>query len=793
MRRTIRYHLKKTLTLLVFTILACGVSSGQSAKKLIKEATKLNKGRRYEEAISKLDHALKLDAANAKGFAQRGYAYDKLDSTEAAAADFAMATTLDRKNEDYFYEAGRLHNDLEKHKEAVVFLAYALNLDKHHDLAYHEKIEAHMALRDFYMALEESENAIKRDKTALNFYYRALASDSLQDYQKASYNYGRAMKMDKTLEEAYVGKGFALVHLKKLDQAEEVCEDLLRINPKNTGAYFCRSKVQFEKGHYNQAIVDLSTVTKFEPENTVALLRRGKLYQELNQHANAIADYNKVLQLKEDYYQVYYLRGKSYEALNNFERAIKDYETLRTLAPYDKQAAALHEKAVEKLFELHREADVPEFYFTQPLERVLNGAFVFEVNQGKTEVEISGWTKDASKITSISINGDQIDVVKDTVNPEICTKISVDGLSQLTVEVEDIYDNVLVKTYEVVRTETDPPGIKIIAPVASDDGEIYLTSDEPILYIEGHIEDKSLLNLILIDGVNASFNTQVLNPSFTASIDISNKDQITLRAEDEYGNESTKTYTLNREGAQLSEKNPMGKTWVVFIENSTYSSFASLDGPSKDVSVMRGALSNYEVHNVIVKKDMTKDNMERFFSIELRDMVRSNHVNSLLVWYAGHGKFINDVGYWIPTDSERDDEFSYFNINQLKAGLQGFSKFLTHTLVITDACESGPSFFQAMRGTDADRRCDDYTATAFKSSQVFSSAGYELASDNSQFTKTFAKSLQGNVNYCIPIDQIVDNVNDAADRSNQQKAQFGTIQGMEDENGTFFFVKKSEH
>ena len=60
--------------------------------------------------------------------------------------------------------------------------------------------------------------------------------------------------MDKTLEEAYVGKGFALVHLKKLDQAEEVCESLLKINPKNTGAYFCRSKVQFEKGHFNQAI-----------------------------------------------------------------------------------------------------------------------------------------------------------------------------------------------------------------------------------------------------------------------------------------------------------------------------------------------------------------------------------------------------------------------------------------------------------------------------------------------------------------------------------------------------------
>ena len=468
-----------------------------------------------------------------------------------------------------------------------------------------------------------------------------------------------------------------------------------------------------------------------------------RLYQELNQHANAIADYNKVLQLNEQYYKAYYLRGRSYEALNKFERAIKDYETLRSLAPYDQQAAELHEKAIEKLFELHREDDVPEFYFTQPRERNDKASFIFEIHQGATEAEISGWTKDASSINYISVNGEKVAFVKDTANPEICTKIPVEGLNEITVEVQDVYDNILIKKYQVVWTETDPPLIKIIAPVTSDAGEIYLTSDEPILYVEGRIDDKSPMTMILVDGVNASFSTQTLNPSFTASIDVSNKDQIIIRAEDIYGNESTQTYTLNREGALLSEKNPMGKTWVVFIENSTYNSFASLDGPSKDVSVMRGALSNYEVHNVIVKKDMTKDKMERFFSIELRDMVRSNHVNSLLVWYAGHGKFINDVGYWIPTDSKRDDEFSYFNINQLKAGLQGFSKYLTHTLVITDACESGPSFFQAMRGTDGDRRCDDYTATAFKSSQVFSSAGYELASDNSQFTKTFGEIATG--------------------------------------------------
>ena len=67
-------------------------------KKLVKEATKLNKERRYEEAIDKLDHALKLDASNAKGFAQRGLAHDQLEKTEAAAKDYAMASFIGWQN-----------------------------------------------------------------------------------------------------------------------------------------------------------------------------------------------------------------------------------------------------------------------------------------------------------------------------------------------------------------------------------------------------------------------------------------------------------------------------------------------------------------------------------------------------------------------------------------------------------------------------------------------------------------------------------------------------------------------
>jgi hypothetical protein len=161
-----------------------------------------------------------------------------------------------------------------------------------------------------------------------------------------------------------------------------------------------------------------------------------------------------------------------------------------------------------------------------------------------------------------------------------------------------------------------------------------------------------------------------------------------------------------------------------------------------------------------------------------------------MFWYAGHGKFVNDVGYWIPVDATRDDEFTYFNINALRASMQGYPKTLTHTLVITDACESGPTFYQAMRATTEEKSCDDWRSTRFKSSQVLSSAGYEQASDQSQFTRTFANSLLNNTTSCIPIDKIVTQVTVAVSQSGMQRPKFGKITGLEDEGGTFFFVAK---
>lgn len=64
---------------------------------------------------------------------------------------------------------------------------------------------------------------------------------------------------------------------------------------------------------------------------------------------------------------------------------------------------------------------------------------------------------------------------------------------------------------------------------------------------------------------------------------------------------------------------------MVFIENSDYQNFAALQGPPKDASLITGVLEDdYQVLPVKRIRNQTKQEMEKFFSIDLRDEVRAN-------------------------------------------------------------------------------------------------------------------------------------------------------------------------
>lgn len=777
----------KTLICFLIAFLFTFGAYGQNAKKFFHTGEDFLKAGNYKDAITQFTSALSINPNYKDAYYMRALTYELTGDFQKAIDDLNRDVVFEPKNEELHYHLGVDYYKLQKYPEALNALHKATFLSHKFMEAYQQKILVLIAMDQSFNALKVTDTTLALASNAKNYYLLGVVTERLNSLQKAESAYIKSIKEDKKFIDAYIALASLQVNLNKTDEAMNNCKEALKLDPNSKAALVTQSKVFLKKQDYRNAIDDISRAIVLNPNDEEMFFTRGLYYQEFSQHQNAINDFNKVISMNPKNAEALYKRATSYEEISDFKAAIKDYQALEGISENDAKAKLLLKNSQARLFELNRENNNPVIVLQTPLPK---DKFIIELPNNKNTVRIQGTANDQSDISFIKINNQDVPFKKVNGQYEFAADITLDSTGMISIAASDVYKNIEKMNFSIKRTEVDPPKVNIMAPLASDNGEIYIDNNEPNLYIEGKITDESLIKSILIEGVSASFKLDELNPSFSANISINNKSKFSVVATDIYGNDKTYNFTLNREGANLNGGNPMGKTWVVFIENSNYHTFATLEGPTKDVSLMKAALAKYQVHNIIHKKDMSKEQMEKFFSIDLRDLIRSNRVNTLLIWYAGHGKFINETGYWIPVDANRDDEFTYFNINFLKASLQSYATLLNHTLVITDACESGPTFFQAMRSALKERSCDDWQATRLKSSQVFSSAGYELAQDNSQFTKTFANLLASNPNACIPIESIVLKVSSTISQSIQQKPKFGKISGLTDEDGTFFFIAR---
>jgi tetratricopeptide (TPR) repeat protein len=781
--------MKKKILLIAAIIALVTLSSYGQARKYYKAGQDFVEGMRYEDAIAQFTIAISLDPAKTDFYYARGQAYELLVKYTEARADYEKVLVFDPKNVDALISLATVCNKTAKYDEALKLLNHASALEIRNSKIYPEKVITLISLKRYDRALQASDTAIIIKDSPMDYYYRGVIFRDLSNNFRARKELEKAIQKDKTLAEPRLLLAEILLE-SDLQEAMLQVNEVLRTDERNTEAYLIRSKIYKKKLDYPSAINDISKNILIDPNNPDFYYERGISYQEFNQHPNAISDFTKYIALRDSSAEGYSSRAKSYEETGNLEKAIEDYAKIAVLFQYKPEYKEMLDNAQNRLYVLNKEEEAPEVSLVNPL--AVNDTIT--VRGDKSEMLITGKIKEKSKIKSFLINEKEVPLVQKKNEYEFLANVDITGIDKLSIQAIDDYNNKKDLSFNIIRTEINLPKVSIVSPYTSEGGEVFLDSEVPNIAIQGRITDESQIRSIRVGDIKASYNDTELNPVFSATLNVGNINKFNVVAEDIYGNKITTEFVLNREGSEISASNPMGKTWVVFIENSGYKFWPALDGAIKDVNTIRAALANYQIHNIIHLKDMTKKQMEDYFTIDLRNLVRQNQVKSLLVWYAGHGKYLNDAGYWVPVDAERDNEYSYFNIGTLKNGLLTYSS-LVHTLVVSDACESGPGFYTATRSAVEIPTCSNTMATGSKSAQVFSSTGYstgalEKASDNSKFTKTFADKLVANSNACIPIETIVDEVTKVVSTGKGQKPKFGNIQGMEEMGGTFFFIKK---
>jgi len=783
--------MKKIILLISAIILSVTNINAQSAKKLLRAGKTQLKENQVEQASQSFTKALEMDPNMVDAYVLRAKTYTILGDQEKAIKDLDIVNKLDPKDEESWLKNANLNYTKEDYKKASEKYASYLNIESKDLSIYSRQIQCLIIIEDYNKALFFAKKKQDVKETAQGFYEVANLEYILKNYPAAEKSFRKAIALNSNNIKFHNGLAIDLYVQNKYDACIYETNEVFRRDKNNKQAFLTRAKAYHKKIEYTRAIDDMSKVIVLYSSDDDFLDNlnfRGDLYLEFSQHMNAIGDYSRVIGKDPDNTYALYKRAQAYEEITRSDEAIKDLTKVIAIAG---TGALVSEEVLNdsktKLYGLKRESEDPIVTISGDGITDNNIRVTFD----KNEVEINIKAEDENSIESLAIDGEEVMIQDNSGLVNVSRVIDITDKEKINITSKDTYGNESSTPFYIYRVENDPPAVSFSTPYATENNELILDSgmDDSRVYFKGNIDDQSLIKSISIDGVLIPFNTEELNPVFESYINLQDKTRLTIKVIDIYDNEFKQEYFLNREQALYADSSPMGKTWVVFLENSDYISFASLDGPGKDVQLMKSALSNYQVHNIIHKRNFTKEQMSRFFSIELRDLIKGQNVNSLIIWYAGHGKSLNETGYWIPVDAKRNDEFSYYSITNLKASMQVYAGDLTHTLVITDACESGPSFYQAMRSDVVVRDCGDESAIKFKSSQVFSSAGYELASDNSQFTKTFANSLVNNTNTCIPIEQIVLNVGSSVEKDNQQKPQFGKIEGLEDENGSFFFIK----
>jgi len=781
----------------------------QTAKEYYKLGVDAEKKGNYKEAVKNFTTAINLKPDYNEAYFERGNANFMLKQFELSLPDYIYLHRLSPLNENYIIKAALNYMELKRWSDAqnMLMKLEADDLNLHIAEAKIKMAQCKIMLKNFEDAvqyLSESISIFEQDDQI--YYYKGIASDSLKDYQTGAICFAKSIEINDqkllkksintqtydSLKSIYlISLGYTQMCMFDYTGAKDSYTKAIKLNPKKAELYLNRAIICFQQNELNQALLDLNQCETLNLKTYNYYYTKAKVLKKAGQFNLAI-DNLETIAKQDTAYHSKILKGQCLESIGKFEEAQVAYKDASFKVPADKQKemeAAL-KRIRNRVYELKRENDAPVLSIISPALEIDHKLLI---PKNLEFVEIKGRITDKSLIKSIYLNDLEADYLKDSLNPEFRIKLNLKDKDYLKVRILDIYSNITEQNFEFNRKEKNKPSHKLFLAYSEKEHEIYFDkSKTKNILISGRAEDESAIKRIMINNKTASFNLFESNPVFEANIDISQVDSIKIIIIDEYDNIETSTYFINSKKALEVAQNPMGKTWLVFIANSNYENYSTLAGPEKDLNMVRDALLNYKFDQIIARQNMTLSEMEKFFRIELRDMVKEQGVNSIMIWFAGHGKYTNETGYWLPVNAKKDEEISYYPIPYLRSNLSGYGKLLRNILIVSDACESGPSF------SLTDESLVNFDCSMLKnnpqnsSSYVFSSTTNEKASDNSVFCETFADLLNTNPDDCIPMSEIVKSVSLVVEKRQSQRCKYGKIKDIINNTGSFYFIKRDK-
>lgn len=188
--------------------------------------------RQYENALTQINKALKIDENIARAYYLKGSVFKEMGDTTRAVSSMQTAIEQDNKYFDAFVDIGLLYA-VKKNPLAFQYFDNALRLKPGNDNVMYAKAKLLQDMNKIPEAMAEYEKmlAINKDNTMVLYNMGAISLDKKNDAEKAIDYFSKAIAVDPKYTEAYFARGVCYEVLKDFSNAKADYNMCLQVTP----------------------------------------------------------------------------------------------------------------------------------------------------------------------------------------------------------------------------------------------------------------------------------------------------------------------------------------------------------------------------------------------------------------------------------------------------------------------------------------------------------------------------------------------------------------------------------
>jgi tetratricopeptide (TPR) repeat protein len=183
------------------------------------------------------------------------------------------------------------------------------------------------ALENQQPAAQRAERPVQTPQSAGSYLDRGILCAGRGEFDKASADFTEALRLDRNMASAYLLRGRALYA--SVSQVYSVSDNFSGVGTMSTGG-----KATAEQSRvFDRAIADFSEAIRLDSRNSVAYWERGTAYADKGEPDKGIADYDQAIKINPNYAAAYNSRGIAHYDKRNYDQAIADYNQAIKLSP----------------------------------------------------------------------------------------------------------------------------------------------------------------------------------------------------------------------------------------------------------------------------------------------------------------------------------------------------------------------------------------------------------------------------------------------------------------------------